>query len=190
MKKLSVFAFLLAAISANSAPFVTPGMTKRNGLTDAQYEALWRVGKNPRIDQTAARDWIFRAGRYQNVTNWLDICGTSNNFAKLSYKLQDDNFKLEETNKAVTAENRVLVASNATLYVEMVILAETNAVLEVDAKKAQKVEKNAQKAKKKDEKNYNKWIDDTEKAKKKSSDEMAAFYDAILELATIYDTAE
>jgi len=184
---------LLAAVSlasAFAAPFVTPGMTKRNGLTDEQYDMLWRQGKNPRIDQATARDWIFRAGRYQNVTNWLDICGTTNNFAKLSYKLQDDNFKLEETNAIIKAENRVLVVSNETLYVEMTILAETNAVLEVDAKKAQKVEKSAQNAKKKDEKNFNKWIDDTEKAKKKSSDEMAVFYDAILELAKIYDGEE
>jgi len=58
------------------------------------------------------------------------------------------------------------------------------------AAKAEKVEKAAEKAKKKDSKNYNKWIDDTEKAKRKSSEDMAAFYDAILKLATTYDSAE
>jgi len=190
MKNAICILFVTALSVASAAPFVTPGMTKRNGLTDEQYEILWKQGKNPQIDQAAARDWIFRSSRYQNVTNWLDLCGTSNDFAKLSYKLQDDNFKLEETNEVIKAENRVLVASNETLYVEMVILAETNAVLEVDAKKAQKVQKEAQKAKKKDEKNFNKWINDTEKAKKKSSEEMAGFYDAILELSKIYDEGE
>lgn len=187
MKNLFVISFAALLSAASAAPFVTPGMIKRNGLTDEQYQLLWAQGKNPKIDQTAARDWIFRSGRYQNVTNWLDICGTSNNFAKLSYTLQDENFKLEETNAVIRAENRKLVVSNATLYVEMTILAETNAVLEVDAKKAQKVEKNAAKAKKKDSKNFNKWISDTEKAKSKSSEDMAAFYEAVLELATIYD---
>lgn len=98
MRNVLSFVFVFAAISVTAAPFVTPGMTKRNGLTDAQYEALWKIGKNPRIDQAAARDWIFRSSRYQNVTNWLDICGTSNNFAKLSYKLQGDNFELEQVN--------------------------------------------------------------------------------------------
>jgi len=187
MKNAICILFASALSVASAAPFVTPGMMKRNGLTDEQYQQLWAMGKNPKIDQAAARDWIFRSGRYQNVTNWLDICGTSNDFAKLSYKLQDDNFKLEETNEVIKAENRHLVSSNATLVVEIDILAETNAVLEVDAKKAQKVEKAAQKAKKKDEKNFNKWIEDTEKAKRKSSEDMADFYDAILELAKLYD---
>jgi len=60
----------------------------------------------------------------------------------------------------------------------------------VEADKARKVEKSALKAKKKDTKNFNKWIDDTEKAKKKSSEDMAEFYDAILELAKIYDVED
>lgn len=120
MKKILFLVMAATLAAVNAAPFVTPGMTKRNGLTDAQYEALWRVGKNPRIDQTAARDWIFRAGRYQNVTNWLDICGTSNNFAKLSYKLQDDNFKLEETNAVLVATNTALTATCIKLAGEVV----------------------------------------------------------------------
>jgi len=181
---------IIASVLLAAPTFVTPEMTYRRGLTDEQYEHLWKIGRKPQIEPAAARDWMFKSYRYGNTTNWLNIVGQTNNFAALSYTLQDENFELEETNEVIKAENRVLVASNETLYVEMVILAETNAVLEVDAKKAQKVQKNALKAKKKDEKNFNKWIDDTEKAKKKSSTEMADFYDAILDLAKIYDSAE
>lgn len=168
---------------AFSAPFVTPAMMKRNGLTDEQYKALWAIGRNPRIDIGTARDWMFRANRYQNVTNWLDICGKDDDFAALSYDLQDKNFKLDDTNKVLKAENRVLVSSNEVLVVENEYLVATNAVLEVDAKKAQKVAKNAEKARKKDQKNFEKWVSDTKKAKSKSSEDMAEFYDSVLELA-------
>jgi len=187
MKNIIAISFAAILSSAYAAPFVTPGMIKRNGLTDEQYQFLWSQGRNPKIDQSAARDWIFRSGRYQNVTNWLDICGTSNNFAKLSYKLQDDNFKLEETNAIVRAENSELWRTNAIVVAENEILVETNAVLEVSAEKAWKVEKAADKAKKKDQKNFEKWVKDTEKAKSKSSTEMAEFYDSVLELANAYE---
>jgi len=180
-----VIVLIAAALSvaANAAPFVTPGMIKRNGLTDDQYQYLWSIGKQPRIDQATARDWYFKSHRYPNVTNWLDICGKTNNFAALSYDLQGKNFVLEETNAVVRAENRVLVSSNAWLSVENEILVATNAVLEVDAKKAQKVAKAAKKARKKDQKNFEKWVSETKKAKSKSSEDMAEFYDSVLELA-------
>lgn len=166
---------ILAALgmSAFAAPFVTPAMTKRNGLTDEQYQLLWAQGKNPRISIDAARDWIFRSSRYQNVTNWLDICGKTNNFARLSYKLQGDNDILTETNRVITAENKELVVSNA--------------VLEVDAKIAHKVEKAAKKARQKDAKNFEKWVKDTIKAREKSSKDMQEFYNTILEISSGVD---
>lgn len=86
--------------------FVTPAMMKRNGLTDAQYELLWKQGKNPQIDVATARDWVFRASRYTNVVEWLEICGKTNDFAKLSHKLQGDNFALIETNGFLAASVR------------------------------------------------------------------------------------
>jgi len=169
---------------------------RRNGLTDEQYQYLWSIGKNPQISQKAARDWMFRAGRYTNVVDWLGICGKTNDFAKLSHKLQGDNFALEETNAVVVSENKDLWRTNAIVVAENVVLTEeneilvaTNAVLEVDAKKAKTVEKAAEKAKKKDQKNFQKWVSDTEKAKSKSSDEMAEFYDAVLELSHAYEEA-
>lgn len=54
---------------------------------------------------------------------------------------------------------------------------------ETDAEKARKVEKSADKARKKDQKNFEKWIKDTEKARDKSSEDMKEFYDSVLELA-------
>lgn len=105
--KSALFAGFLICLSFAAhatPPFVTPAMMKRNGLTDAQYELLWKQGKNPQIDIATARDWIFRASRYTNVVEWLEICGKTNDFAKLSHKLQGDNF-------ALTATNGVLAAS-------------------------------------------------------------------------------
>lgn len=98
MKKIAIFAVALAIANAIAAPFVTPSMMKRNGLTDEQYQLLWAQGKNPRIGIAEARDWIFRASRYTNVVEWLDICGRTNDFARLAHKLQGDNFDLVATN--------------------------------------------------------------------------------------------
>ena len=78
---ITLFAFLCTA--GNAAPFVTPEMIKRNGLTDEQYQRLWAQGKRPQIDIATARDWIFRSARYQNVTNWLEVIGKTNDFARL-----------------------------------------------------------------------------------------------------------
>ena len=44
--------------------------------------------------------------------------------------------------------------------------------------------KNEKDAAKKDAKNFDKWISDTKKARDKSSEDMAEFYDAIIEIAT------
>lgn len=109
MKKLLVSAIFgtIVICSSFAAPqFVTPAMMKRNGLTDAQYELLWKQGKNPQIDIATARDWIFRASRYTNVVEWLEICGKTNDFAKLSHKLQGDNFALTATNGVLAASVR------------------------------------------------------------------------------------
>lgn len=114
MKRLAFFAMLVSACAFAAPQFVTPAMMKRNGLTDEQYEMLWSQGKHPQIDIATARDWIFRASRYTNVVEWLDICGQTNDFAKLSHKLQGDNFALAESNTAQMVEIRRLdnLASN------------------------------------------------------------------------------
>ena len=99
----------LACGVAVAAPnFVTPNMMKRNGLTDEQYELLWSQGKRPTFDIAAARDWIFRASRYTNVVEWLEVMGQSNDFARPSHKLQAENFGLLESNKVVVAINKAL----------------------------------------------------------------------------------
>lgn len=115
MKRLSVcvlLAGIIASVTTAAPTFVTGRMVdRRNSLTDEQYEYLWSIGAQPQIKQSVARDWAFRASRYQNVTNWLDICGSSNNFAALSFSLQDSNFKLEETNAVLVATNKQLRAT-------------------------------------------------------------------------------
>lgn len=99
----------LAIIALLAANFITPEMTYRRGLTDEQYEYLWSIGRHPQIEPAAAKDWMFKSFRYGNTTNWLNIVGQTNDFAKLSYVLQDENFKLEETNSVLVAINDQLV---------------------------------------------------------------------------------
>ena len=155
----------LAAISHAAPPFITPAMMKRNGLTDEQYELLWKQGKNPHIDVATARDWIFRASRYTNVVDWLEVCGKTNDFAKLSHKLQGDNFALSDT-------NAVLVATNHVLKVEL-----------FDADIYRKAVKDIEKAARKDEKNLAKLRKDLEKYRDKAKTEaFAELCNALLEL--------
>lgn len=101
---LSIIAIASAGVCA---PFVTPDMMKRNGLTDEQYELLWKQGKNPRIDIGAARQWIYRSSRYQNVAEWLETIGRTNNFAALAAKVP----RLAEQNDHLVSTNRFLIKS-------------------------------------------------------------------------------
>jgi len=160
--KRGIFIFVIGlALAIHAAPpFVTPAMMKRNGLTDEQYELLWKQGKNPQIDIATARDWVFRSSRYANVVEWLEICGKTNDFAKLSHKLQGDNFELTETNKAVKAENIVLLRKNKDLEIDL-----------EDADGYRKAVKKIEKAARKDTKNLNKLRKDIEKYRDKASTE-------------------
>lgn len=93
------------ALHADSPRFITGSMHSRNGLTDEQYEFLWSIGKKPSIDTATARDWMFRAARYHNVTNWLGMIGRTNDFAKAVQTLGDQVYSLTVTNKALTTLN-------------------------------------------------------------------------------------
>ena len=174
---LAVFAAVFAA-EIFAAPFVTPDMIRRNGLTDEQYETLWKMGKSPRIDIGTMRQLMFRANRYGNVTNWLDICGKTNDFAKLSFKLQGDNFQLKET-------NTVLVATNGILRVECARWKDYAAELEPDAKKQKDLEKAAKKFGKnldKERKNFEKYRD------KAGTQEERDFWQTLLDVLPVPNT--
>lgn len=105
MKIIAVIALALATIASEAAPkFVTAKMLRRNGLTDEQYEMVWNMGLRPRIEVAAARDWVFRASRYENVRDWLDEIGRTNDFARLAARVPH----LTETNAMLVATNKVL----------------------------------------------------------------------------------
>lgn len=168
---LAVFAAVFAA-EIFAAPFVTPDMIKRNGLTDEQYETLWKMGKSPRIDIGTMRQLMFRANRYGNVTNWLDICGKTNDFAKLSFKLQGDNFQLEEIRKELTQ-------TNSQLRVELSAAVALAMEYENDARTTREIRKAA----KRTEKNLQKVLKSLEQAKKKAADEdEAALWTALISI--------
>lgn len=103
--RYAVAIIALAASIAHAAPaFFTPGMMKRNGLTDEQYQLLWSMGRNPQIETGAAREWVFKASRFYNVMDWLDDLGKTNDFARLAARVPH----LVETNTLLVATNRVL----------------------------------------------------------------------------------
>ena len=112
MRILAVM-FCMAALIADAAPnFVTKSMTKRRGLTDEQYELLWSMGAHPRIEVAAARDWVFRASRYENVKDWLQEMGRTDDFAKLAAMVPG----LTETNAMLVATNKILVVDVKTWH--------------------------------------------------------------------------
>lgn len=159
-----------AALSAAPRRFVTPEMTLRNGLTDAQYESLWAAGRNPRIDPQTARDWAYRAARFQNSTNWFHIIGRTNDYARLVVPTMTTNEQLRDANgKLVGETNRLEVALGA---------AEERAkAAEDDAKVTQTIRKASRRA----EKNLQKVVKEIEKARSKASTEdEAALYSALL----------
>lgn len=169
MRVLLMAICAFAVLSASAAPqFVTPAMVKRNGLTDEQYQMLWRQGKSPKITQQVARDWIFRASRYENVTNWLEVCGRENDFAKLSDKLQKENLVLAATNKIMVAKEAVAK------------LAKKQAERERDAARA---ERDAAKA-------YEKQVKDIRKAAKKDGKNLKKLIKVIENLAKISEADE
>lgn len=105
--RLSNITLCLLAFRVSAAPFLTPEMMKRNGLTDEQYEKLWSIGKNPQVDVGAARQWMYRSSRYGNVMEWLELIGKTNNFAALAARVP----ALAERNDELLATNRLLATS-------------------------------------------------------------------------------
>lgn len=137
---------------------------KRNGLTDAQVDDIFERNPNAvlRLSRGKWMELKYRLHRFDNMKDWLNM--------QIQGKLGD---KILE----VTDANQVLNTSNSVLRVEI-------AQFEPDAKELRKVVKAAEKAVKKDSKNFEKWVKDTKKARDKSGEDMAEFYDAILEIAT------
>ena len=135
VKSVALSAALVAVSAASAAPFVTPNMVKRNGLTDEQYELLWSQGKNPKIDQSAAREWIFKSSRYQNVVEWLQTLGKTNDFAKLAGVLSTNNVALKDAVTTLTATNSALAVAKDRLEAlsESYYVAWTNSYWQAEA---------------------------------------------------------
>ena len=108
----SVVLFMSASASADAVrPFFTGSMLKRNGLTDEQYIQLWNIGRRPQIEPAAAKEWIYRAHRYDNVMEWFQELGKSNNFARLSYALSTNVVSLKDNISTLTTTNSALEKS-------------------------------------------------------------------------------
>ena len=169
---------MLGLGAALSSPrFVTPDMVKRNGLTDEQYEALWAIGRNPRIDQSAARDWMFRAARGKNVREWLEVIGRTNDFARLVVPTMETNEVLVATNSALRLSVENWKGNAKSWYTRA-----TNELARADRAEAEaKILHEIQKAAKRTEKNLDKVVKTLEKARGKAeSDAEASLYSALI----------
>lgn len=109
----SYFYFIVSAFASADAvrPFFTGNMMKRNGLTDEQYIQLWSIGRRPQIEPAAAKEWIYRAHRYDNVMEWFQELGKTNNFARLSYALSTNVVSLKDNISTLTTTNSALEKS-------------------------------------------------------------------------------
>lgn len=174
MKRVALAVLFSAAALAASCACIPREWCMRNGLTDEQIDGMFGRFKDPdfsiRITRATWNNIKFNTHRYNNVTNWLGVIGRTNNYARLVVPTM-------ETNEVLKVEVGTLSSSNRVLRTEI-------DVLEPDAKAMRKAAKAAEKAAKKDSKNFEKWVKDTEKARSKSSEDMAEFYDSILEIAT------
>lgn len=171
---LAICSVMLAAagFADGEKTFITPEMTYRRGLTDEQYEALWKIGRKPTIEPAAAREWMFKGMRFSNTTNWLAIVGRTNDFARLSSTLSTENLTLHDVNDALRDTNSVLV-------VEIKQAKEIAEAAEYDAE----ITRSVRKATKRAEKNLEKVIKEMEKAKKKSTtDEETALWTMLINL--------
>lgn len=161
MKRLVLAIFGMVYVSAIAAPrFVTPSMIKRNGLTDEQYELLWKQGKNPKVDVATMRDLIFRSSRYTNVVDWLNVIGKTNNFARLVVPTM-------ETNEVLKVQVKDLTGAIGKLAKDL----ERAEARADEFKHDADIYKAVQKATKRTEKNISKVIKTLEQAKKKASTE-------------------
>lgn len=156
----ALVAVILTGIACAAPNFVTPSMVKRNGLTDEQYELLWKQGKNPKVDVATMRDLIFRSSRFANVTNWLEVIGRTNDFARLVYPTMT-------TNELLRSENKELTGAIGKLAKD---LEQANARAD-EAEHDADIYKALQKAAKRTEKNISKVVKTLEQAKKKASTE-------------------
>lgn len=169
---------MLGLGAALSSPrFITPDMVKRNGLTDEQYEALWAIGKNPRIDQSAARDWMFRAARGKNVREWLEVIGKTNDFARLVVPTMETNEVLVATNSALRISVEHWKGNAQSWYTRATNEIARADALEYDANILKALRKSAART----QKNLEKVVKTLEKAKAKAeTEEEANLYTALI----------
>ena len=174
MKRIALAVLFLAVSFSASCACIPREWCMRNGLTDEQIDGMFGRFKDPNFSVRITREtWNnikFNTHRYNNVTNWLGVIGRTNNYARLVVPTM--------------AANEVLNVKNGTLSLSNAVLRTNVEILEPYAKAMRKVAKAAEKAAKKNLKNFMKWVNDTKKARDKSGEDMAEFYDSILEIAT------
>ena len=144
-----------------------PSQVHRRGLDNWQIDDI--LAKHPTaVLRISAADWRgmrYQLHRFNNMTNYVEEIGSSNDCAKVLLRLTD-------ATEQLTASNGVL----------RVMVAEATAradAAEYDAHTLHELQKSA----KRTEKNLEKVIKELEKAKKKaSSDEEAALYTAIINI--------
>lgn len=182
MRKWTNFILALAISSTCLAGGILPCQVYRRGLTNEQIDGI--LAKHPDAQlRISAQDWRgmrYQLTRFQNMTNYVEEIGNSNDCARVLLRLHDTAEDLSRTNST-------LRASLSQAVKDMEAWRDAATEYEADAKTSQEIRKAVKRA----EKNLSKIVKTIEQAKKKASNEdEAALYDLLLEILTPNDGKE
>jgi hypothetical protein len=175
---------LVLALAFSSTCFaggILPCMVQRRGLTNEQIDGI--LAKHPDAQlRISAQDWRgmrYQLTRFQNMTNYVEEIGNSNDCARVLLRLHDTAEDLSRTNSTLRASLSHLRASLSQAVKDMEAWRDAATEYEADAKTSQEIRKAVKRA----EKNLSKIVKTIEQAKKKASDEAeAALYDILIEI--------
>jgi hypothetical protein len=155
---------------------ILPCQVYRRGLTNEQIDGI--LARHPDAQlRITAQDWRgmrYQLTRFQNMTNYVEEIGNSNDCARVLLRLHDTAEDLSRTNST-------LRASLSQAVKDMEAWRDAATEYEADAKTSQEIRKAVKRA----EKNLSKIVKTIEQAKKKASDEdEAALYDLLISILT------
>ena len=180
MKRIILAGIVMASLAA-AAKGMLPWMVHRRGVTNEQIEKILEKHPNATLRITA-QDWrgmCYQLTRFENMTNYVEQIGSTQDCARVLLRLHDAKEELSRTNSALRVEIRgaaQAVEEWKGTANEWKAQAETNAA-------AAQVTKNLRKAVKRAEKNVSKIIKTIQQAEKKAeSDEERELYALLVEI--------
>ena len=173
---LAVLAANIAVALTASAKGLLPCMVYRLGLTNEQIDQILSAHPDAQLRITA-QDWrgmSYQLHRFQNMTNYVEEIGNSNDCARVLLRLHD-------TGEELSRSNSTLRVSVTRAVADAKAWKDAAKEYEADAAKVRDIRKAAKRA----EKNLSKVVKALEQAKKKSaSEEESVLYVLLIDILT------